>query len=321
MTQFGPQTDGAGRATARVARGMLLALSIPCVAALALDPQSPGGAALRMLAEIGAIPALLAISGWVMAVPIAERPWRSLLRTLWPTALCGGVAALTLCIVSPALGEDWRQALALAKPGLMIVALSVAYAPLACLLRGSLSMRLVLALAGHIAGVIFASPVLTYFIFFVVGYEIAGVEDRLEALASKERELAAASAPFVAVLAAVVSIRFAQTGQAASIAAIGPIALAMGNALPLAVLAGALALRGTPVGDAFGRLGRAAPAIAIFWIPLFLLLMTAANRGLAPTLFGALLMAFSSLLIVAVAADAILDAAERRRTDRLAPQS
>ena len=321
MTQFGPQTHGAARATARVARGILLALSIACVAALALDPQSQGGAALRMLAEIAAIPALLAISGWLMAAPVAERQWRVLLQAVSPAALCGAVAGLTLCIDSPVLGQDWRQALALAKPSLMIVVLPVVYAPLARLLRGSLSMRLCLALAGHIAGVIFASPALTYFIFFVVGCEIAGFEDKLEALACEERELAASSAPFVAVLAAVVSIRFAQTGQAASIAALGPIALAMGAALPLAALASALALRGTPVGDAFGRLGRAAPAIAIFWIPLFLLLMRAANRGLAPTLFGALLMAVSSLLIVAVVADAILDAAERRRSGRLVPQS
>ncbi len=321
MTQFEPRLDRNALVAPAIVRGLLLLLAPPCVAALALTPASPAGTALRLLAEIAVTPGFLAIAGWLAAPWIAAGAWARLPHRLAPAGLCGLCAVLAVALPGLLSGQDWRHAIGLAQPALLIIVLPLLYAPVARALRGSWGACLALAAAAHVVGVIFVQPALANFVFFVAGMMLYERRALVETIASDEPELAIASAPFVAVLAIAVSIRFAQTGQVASLAALGPIALALGLATGPALLAGAIALRETRAGDGLARLGRTAPAIAVLWIPLFSLLIAAANRGMAPSLASALLMAISSLLIVALLADAAFDAAERSGIRRFLAQS
>ena len=304
MTQFEPRLDQNALVAPAIVRGLLLLLlAPPCVAALALAPASPAGTALRLLAEIALIPGFLAIAGWLAAPWIVAGARTRLPHRLAPAGLCGLCAVLAVALPGLLSGQDWRHAISLAQPALLIIVPPLLYAPVARARRGSQGACLALAAAAHVVGVIFAHPALVNFVFFVAGMMLYERRALFETIASDEPELAIASAPFVAVLAIAVSIRFAQTGQAASLAALGPIALALGLATGPALLASAAALRETRAGDGLARLGRTAPAIAVLWIPLFSLLIAAANRGMAPSLASALLMAISSLLIVALLAD------------------
>ena len=69
------------------------------------------------------------------------------------------------------------------------------------------------------------------------------------------------------------------------------------------------------------RAGRLAPAVALFWAPLFSVLIAAANRGLAPSAASAMLMAFASLLLIAALADIVVDVSEKAGFPRAAAHS
>lgn len=300
--------DTEADATAAIARGLLLALATPSIAALAFDS---GAATLRIFAEIATIPGFLAVAGWLLATQVASLPPTRLLRSLAPMAGCAAAAAAFAAAAAPLSGHDWRAGMALAAPVWRLALLPVAYALVAASLRGAPGFLLALAMTAHVAGVILGMPALAQFIFFVAGVMLAERRHALFRLVDDEPEFALASGPFVAVLSAAVAIRFAQTGQPLSIAAVGPIALALGLAVAPAALANAGALRHRPFGEAVARLGRAAPALAICWIPLFATLIATANRGAAPSTASALLMALASLLVIAVVADMALDAREK----------
>ena len=298
-------------AAATIARGLLLALATPSIAALALDSGVRSAATLHIFAEIATIPGFLAVAGWLLARQvIRQRPAR-LLRSLAPMAACAAAAATFAAAAAPLAGHDWRAGIALAAPVWRLALLPAVYALVAASLRGAPGLLLALAATAHVAGVILGMPALAQFIFFVVGVMLAERREAFSRLVDEEPECALASGPFVAVLSAAVAIRFAQTGQPLSIAAVGPIALALGLAAAPTALASAGALRRRPSGEAFARLGRAAPALAVCWIPLFATLIAAANRGAAPSAASALLMAFASLLVIAVIADMALDAREK----------
>ncbi len=311
MEQFGASSPAdRSHHAALVARGLLLALAAPSVAALSLDGGGRIAPALRMIGEIIALPAFFAVSGWLLSAPIASDEHGKVSRPAFGMALCGAAAAAMAAATGPLAGLDWRVALATAAPGWELALLAAVYGLAAHALRGAPAACLLLAVAAHLVGVILGAASLVHFVFYVAGALLAAHRDAFFRLVDEEPEFAGAAGPFVAVLATAVVIRFAQTGQSPSILAIGPLALAFGLAAGPAVLASASAISASSLGAILARLGRAAPALAIFWIPLFLVLIAIANRGLAPSAASALLMAASSLLIVATLADVALDSWE-----------
>ncbi|MCB1534089.1 MAG: hypothetical protein KDJ44_05010 [Rhodoblastus sp.] len=299
--------DGAGVA----ARGLLIVLAAPSVAALALDPGAPAAAPLRVLAEIVTIPGFYAVAGWLLAAPIASARLVDLVRIIAPMAACAAIAAVCAGLTAPLTGLDWRTAVLQAAPIWSLALLPAAYALVARIAPASPGLLFALALAGHVAGVILGKPALAHFIFFVAGLALASRREELFRLVREEAEFSIASGPFVVVLSAAIAIRFAATGQPASIAAVGPISLVMGLAIGPTALASAAALCKGPAGEALVRLGRASPAFVMFWVPLFATMMAAANRGASTSTASALLMALASLLIIAVIADIAVDTRER----------
>lgn len=301
---------------AMMARGLLLALATPSVAALVLDSGSRTAATLRMIADIFTLPAFFAIAGWMLARPIASAQIGRFLRAVAPAAACGALAALVAATAAPLAGLDWRSALSQSAPAWSVALLPAAFALLARAFGGPSVAFIALAIAAHVAGVILSQAPLVELIYFAGGLLLASRRDSLFRLVDEEPEFAIASGPFVAVLATAVAIRFGQTGQPASIAALGPVALALGLAAGPATLASIAALRAPGASEAFARLGRAAPAIATFWLPLFFTLIASANRGAAPSISGAFLMSIASLLAISVAADVLLDLTEKRAVGR-----
>ncbi|HMN73744.1 MAG TPA: hypothetical protein PKA55_17935 [Rhodoblastus sp.] len=312
MKQVGP-VGGTSRddGVAIVARGLLLVLAAPSIAALVLDETSHAAKALRMLADVATVPSFFAVAGWLACTPVAAPRLAAVVRAGLPVALCGLAGAFVAAALAPLAGLDAQSGLARAAPVWGLALLPAIYAFVARALRASPVALGAVAIAAHVLGVVLDKPALIHFIFYLVGMTLAARRDLLAKLVADEPEFAFAGGPFVAVLAAAVAIRFSQTGQAPSIAAIGPIALALGLAAGPAMLASAMALGASPAGEALARLGRVAPALAVLWIPLFSALLAAASRGLAPSAPSALLMAIASLLLIAVLADIVLDAAER----------
>ncbi len=316
MEQVDAGRDGVD-GDASIARGLLLPLAAPSVAALALESENGGGAALRTLAEIATLPAFFAVAGWLMASFVVSTARRPFLRAIGAAAFCGAASALVSAATASLTGQDWRHGLTLAEPAWTLPLLTALYAIVARALRHPSLGGFLLAAAAHVVGVIFDKPALSYFIFFAAGLALVMRRATLLRIVGEEKEFSLASGPFLATLAAAVAIRFAQTGQAPSIAAVGPIALAVGLAAGPATFACAIALRQSPVGKAFAGLGRAAPALAILWAPLFSTLIAAANRGVGPSVPSALLMSAASLLFIAVLADICLQGAEKTRFGRL----
>lgn len=311
MMQIGPvasRLDG----VAIMARGLLLVLAAPSVAALAFGGVGQAVQALSLLAEVATIPAFFAVSGWLASATIATPRFATFVRTLAPAACCGLAGVFAAAALAPLAGLEAQQAVARAAPVWSLALGPMVYAIVARALYRSPAGLGAVALAAHVFGVVLAKPILIYFVFYLVGMALAARRDRVANLVDDEPEFAFASGPFVAVLAAAVAIRFSQTGQAPSVAAIGPIALALGLAAGPTMLASAAALASSSVGEACARLGRAAPALAVFWVPIFSALLVAANRGPAPSAAGALLMAAASLLLIAVLADMFFDMAENR---------
>ncbi|MEI2736890.1 MAG: hypothetical protein V9G24_20355 [Rhodoblastus sp.] len=315
MEQVDAGRDECADEIAPIARGFLLALALPSVAVLLLDTQKAGGA-LKILAEIATLPAFIAVAGWVMGPSIVATARSSFLRAIAPAALCGVTGALVAGAAALPTGHDWRYGLMQAAPAWTLPLLTATYAATARALRHSPFARFLLAAVAHVAGVVSDTPMLTYFIYFAAGLALVSRRTTLLRIADEEQEFAIGSGPLLATLAAAAAFRFAQTGHAASLAAVGPIALAIGLVAGPAALACASALRGSTVGAAFAGLGRAAPALAIFWLPLFSLLIAAANRGAPPSVASALLMATASLLFIVVLVD-VLKGAEKTRLGRL----
>ncbi|HPG03745.1 MAG TPA: hypothetical protein PLB34_11760, partial [Rhodoblastus sp.] len=293
------------------ARGLLIVLAAPSVAALAFEPGAPSAAALRVLAEIATIPAFYAVAGWLMAAPIASARPLDFVRVVAPMAVCATIAALCAGLTAPLAGLDWQAGVLQATPIWSLALLPAVYALVVRIAPASLGALFALALAGHVAGVILGKPALAHFIFFVAGIALASRREELFRLAREEPEFSIASGPFVVVLATAIAIRFAATGQPATVAAVGPISLVMGLAIGPTALASAAALCKGPAGEALVRLGRASPAFVMFWVPLFATMIRAANRGASTSTASALLMAIASLLIIAVIADIAIDARER----------
>lgn len=313
MEQFGQKAPwGARDSAALVARGLLLVLAAPSVSAMALDGSAPAfAAALRMLADVFTIPAFFAVAGWLAASAVAAPRLAVVLRACFPAAACGLAAAFLAFTLGPLAGLDGRAALAQADPIWSVALLPVGYTLVARAFGPARIALVAAAVAAHVFGVILGKPALIHSIFFVAGLLLATRREALQRLVRDEPEFAVAAGPFLAVLAAAVAVRFSQTGQAASLAAIGPIALALGLAAGAGTLASALALAPSSLGEPLARLGRVAPAVALFWAPLFSILIAAANRGLAPSPASAMLMAFASLLLIAVLADIALDISEK----------
>jgi len=299
-----------------IARGLLLALAVPSVAAIAFAGEKNGGA-LHMLAEIATLPAFFAVAGWLIAGSMVATAHGRFVRAVASAAICGAASVLVAAAAAPLTGHDWRHGLMQAAPAWELPLLTAAYALAARALRRTPVACFIIAAGTHVAGVILDKPTLAYFIFFVAGLALAARREAFLRIVHEEKEFAAASGPLLATLAAAVTIRFAQTGQAPSIAAMGPIALALGLAAGPTTIATATALRMSPLGTAFAGLGRAAPALAILWLPLFAALIGFANRGLAPSAASALLMAAASLLFIAVLIDMCRDGAEKTRFARL----
>ncbi|MCC2103269.1 MAG: hypothetical protein KDJ20_04100 [Hyphomicrobiales bacterium] len=305
------RSDALREGVAVAARGLLIVLAAPSVAALALDPGAPVAAALRVLAEIATIPAFYAVAGWLMAASIAAARPFGLLRILAPMAGCAAIAAACAAVTAPLAGLDWRAGVMQAAPIWSLALWPAVYALIVRIAPASPGAMFALALAAHVAGVILDKPILAHFIFFVAGLALALRREELFRLAREEPEFSIASGPFVVVLSTAIAIRFAATGQPASIAAVGPISLIMGLAIGPTALASAAALCKGPAGEALLRLGRAGPAFVMFWVPLFVTMIRAANRGASTSTASALLMALASLLIIAVIADIAIDARER----------
>lgn len=305
------RSDARGDGVAIAARGLLIMLAAPSVAALAIEPGAPGAAALRLLAEIATIPAIYTVAGWLVASPIATARPVGLLGLIAPMAGCAAVAAACAALTAPLSGLDWRAGVGQATPIWNFALLPAVYALVARFAPTSLAALFALALAAHVAGVILDKPALAHFIFFVAGLALASRREDLFRLVREEPEFSIAGGPFVVVLSAAIAIRFAATGQPASVAAVGPISLIMGLAIGPTALASSAALCSRPIGEALVRLGRAGPALVVFWIPLFATMMRAANRGASASTASALLMALASLLIIAVMADIAMDAREK----------
>lgn len=299
-----------------IARGLLLALAIPSIATVVF-PGGSGGGALRMLADLATLPAFFAVAGWLMAGSIVATANGPFMRAVTSAALCGGASALVAAATALPTGHDWRYGLAQAAPALALPLLTAAYALAARALRRTPVACFVIAAAAHVVGVILDKPTLVNFIFFAAGLALAARREAFLRIVKEEKEFAVASGPLAATVAAAVAIRFAQTGQAPSIAALGPIAIALGLAAGPATIATATALRMSPLGAAFAALGRAAPALAILWLPLFVALIGFANRGSTPSAASALLMATASLLFIAVVVDICREAVEKTRFARL----
>ncbi|MFV0280864.1 MAG: hypothetical protein ACK5JM_08915 [Rhodoblastus sp.] len=298
-----------------IARGLLIALAFPSVAALAFKGGARGATALSILADIITLPAFFAVAGWLLAGAVVRAKTPGFSRAIVPAAVCGLAGAFIAAAFAPLAGLGWRDGLALASPAWSMALLTAIYALAARFSRNSLAGCLALALGLHVAGVILGKPALAHFIFFVAGLWLAAHQTQFSGLVDEEPEFSAASAPFVATLAVAVAIRFSQGGLTPSIAAVGPIALALGLAGGPATLACARALQHSAVGQIFGRLGRAAPALALLWIPLFSALMATAGRGAPPSVASACLMALSSLLILVLAADVALEILEKSGID------
>ena len=90
-------------AAATIARGLLLALPTPSIAALALDSGVRSAATLRIFAEIVTIPGFLAVAGWLLARQIIRQRPARLLRSLAPMAACA--AAATASCPTPRCGH------------------------------------------------------------------------------------------------------------------------------------------------------------------------------------------------------------------------
>lgn len=313
MEQFGQKAHAnAGQGAALAARGLLLVLAAPSVAAMALDGSGRTiVAALRMLSDIFTIPAFFAVAGWLAAGVVAAPRLAGVLRAGLPAAACGLASAFLAFALGPLAGLDGRAALAQAEPIWSLALLPVGYALVARAFGPAQVALVATAIVAHVFGVILGKPSLIHAVFFAAGLLLAARRDALQGLVRDEPEFAVAAGPFLAVLAAAVAVRFSQTGQAPSLAALGPIALALGLAAGAGTLATALALAPTACGEPLARLGRVAPAVALFWAPLFSILIAAANRGLAPSPASAMLMAVASLLLIAVLADIVLDISEK----------
>ena len=316
------RATGASESAALAARGLLLALAAPSIAAVAAGgaPQGFAGA-LRSLADLATIPAFFAVAGWLSAGALSAPRFISALRPILPGALCGVAGALAAVLLAPLAGLEPQAALALSAPVWSLALLPALYALVARPLAASPMLLCALGVIAHVFGVILGKPALIHFIFFLVGLAVASRAAPFAALVRDEPDFALGAGPFLSVLAAAVAIRFGQTGQAPSLAAIGPIGLALGAAAGPSFIASALALGRTRFAEPVMRLGRVAPALAVFWLPLCAILLALANRGLAPSFASALLMAISSLLLIAVLADLVLDLTQKAGFPRAAAQS
>ena len=199
--------------------------------------------------------------------------------------------------------HGWRAGLDHAAPVLRLALLPAFYAALLWPLRKAPAAAAVfLALLCHVAGVIVggrAAFLLAPLPWFVIGALVAARGGRFLRLIAAEPEYAAASGAIVLAL----GLAVAAQARGATLAAAGPLALLIGFAAGPALVASASVLARTRAAPMFARIGRAAPALAIGWPPLFFFLLAVAHRGAAPRPASLLLFSAASFLIVLLAND------------------
>lgn len=318
MDRNGADTpDQPAQCDMEIARGLLLAVATIAVAGFALA-DSRGAGISRMSGEIFTAPALLAIAGCQLRDAVFTPSHTRFFRALIPWVACGATATLVAALFGVGAYGDGRAGLARCAPALQLALLPAIYAAAARAMRGGKLLLPGVAVLAHIAGATFGFPSLSAFVFFLMGVGLAGRRTELSRLIARQPYLAAAAGPFAFALTLIACARVGPAGEGASVADIGPIALALGLSAGPAVLASASALTANAAGDAFRRLGRAAPAAATFWLPSQAALLRAADRGIAPSAASATLMAVASMLVIALAVDAIAEFRAGRRNSEIA---
>lgn len=293
--------------TLSVAAGLACALCALAVAGLG-SPRAP--AALALVGETVLVPAFMFLAGFALAGRVAFRRAAQAAAIAVAAALFAALAALST-------RQGWRAGLDHAAPVLRLLLLPIFYAALLWPLRKAPAAAVVfLALLCHVAGVIVggrAALALAPLPWFVIGALVAASGARFLRLIAAEPEYAAASGAMVLAL----GLAVAAQARGATLAAAGPLALLIGFAAGPALLASASVLARTRVAPVVARIGRAAPALAIGWLPLFFFLMAVGHRGAAPRPASLLLFSVASFLIVLLIAD--LFGAESQETTRPAP--
>jgi hypothetical protein len=303
MSRSEPLSQPAGRAlpamTRQICVGLLVVLLILPVAA-AGSARVTGG--LALFGEIAVFPAFMFLAGLLIS---GESPGRGGSVRL---PLFAAVAALAGAAAALATRHGWRAGLEQATPVLRLLLLPLIYSLLLRPLRRAPAVYVMfLALLCHVVGVVFggkAGFVLTLLPYFTAGALVGRRRGWFAALIESEPEYSAACGPILMALALVVCVGAA---HAATLAAVGPASLLVGLAAGPTALASARALSATPFAQPLARLGRAAPALAIAWLPLFHFLVAVMNRGVAPALASLVLLSTASLLIATVAAEAFAD--------------
>ena len=300
--------------TIDVARGLLLALALLPVAALAAPASAPGAGALSIIGLLGDVliaPAFVFLAG-LEAGRAGEAGdagrFSNALALALATGLVGALAGILI-------GAGARAGVDHVAPALRLVLAPLLYAVATQpLRRASAATALAVAVFVHVVGVLPGGPtaaMLGPFPFFVAGVLMAARGARLADTIAAEPEFAAASGPLL-IAVAVISVALAPPGVA-TIATLGPPALPLGLAAGPALIAGARALAMTRAAPLCARLGRAAGLLALFWLPLFYALPALAQRGVAASPASLVLFSAASLLAIVSVADISLDMRIRRR--------
>lgn len=292
-----PAAVGKGEAlpadTTTVGSGLLCVLLGLAVAGLG-SPRAP--AALALVGETVLIPAAMFLTSFALDGRMAFTRAAQAVAIAVAAALFAMLAALST-------RQGWRAGLDHAAPALRLLLLPLVYAVMLRPLRKAPMAAVVfLALLCHVAGVIVggrAAFVLAPLPWFVIGALVAARGARFLRLIAAEPEYAAASGAIVLALGLAVAAR----ARGADLTGVGPLALLVGFAAGPALLAGSRTLAQTRAAPPFARIGRAAPALAIGWLPLFHFLLAIAHRGAPPRPASLLLFSATSFLLILAAAD------------------
>ncbi|MFO1116982.1 MAG: hypothetical protein U1E28_14975 [Beijerinckiaceae bacterium] len=284
---------------APVCAGLLLCLAILPVAALSPRWEL---AKFAVFGEIAVVPAFVFLCGFVLDGALG---WRRLARLV---ALgCGAAGFAALAALSTRRG--WQAGLADCAPALRLILLPALYAlTLRMLGKAPAGLLVFLALLAHVAGAIVggrAAFALAPAPFFVFGALAARNSARLLGLFAREREYVAAAGPVALALALIVAT---QARGASTLAGVGPIALLVGFVAGPAALAAAWTLAATRAAPYAAAIGRAAPALAVGWLPLFFFVVAVARRGGVASPASLVLFSSAAFLVVLIAADAFGEA-------------
>lgn len=289
--EAGPICD----ATARVCAGLLLCLAILPVAALSPRWEL---SKFAIFGKIALVPAFMFLAGLLLDGAFG---WRRLARIL-AIAIC---AAALAALAALATRRDWQAGLADGAPALRLILLPGLYALVLRLLgKAPPGLLVFLSLLAHVAGVIVggkAAFVLAPAPFFVAGALVARNGGRFFNLLAREKEYAAAAGPVALALALLAAT---QARGASSLAGVGPIALLVGFVAGPAALAAARTLVSTRAAAWLTAIGRAAPALAVGWLPLFFFVTAVARRGGLASPASLVLFSAAAFLFALIAADA-----------------